>query len=84
MDHTYDSVGIKVPSSSDTFLFAIHEFQHRSMLDISILLVFFNSFLDEQGDPEQVCYLCIYASSQPTVHELVIKATLDTSGGIFA
>jgi hypothetical protein len=33
-----------------------------------------------------VCYLCISASSQPTVHELVYKATLDTSGGgrIFA
>jgi hypothetical protein len=28
-----------------------------------------------------VCYLCISASSQPTVHKLVIKATLDTSGG---
>jgi hypothetical protein len=28
-----------------------------------------------------VCYLCISASSQPTVYKLVIKATLDTSGG---
>jgi hypothetical protein len=27
------------------------------------------------------CYICISASSQPTVHELVYKATLDTSGG---
>jgi hypothetical protein len=29
----------------------------------------------------RVCYLCISASSQPTVHELVKMATLDNSVG---